>query len=98
MNKFIPLMTAALMCMATVAFAHDMKHDAMHSKMAAMDANNDGMISKDEYMNYHQNQWDKMSKNKDGMVSMKDMEKMHHDMMMKHDGMKGDHDMEEGSH
>jgi hypothetical protein len=104
MNKFTStLVAAALMCTTSFAFANDgMKHDGMHSGMAAMDTNGDGMISKDEFMNFHQAQWDKMPKNKDGMVIMKDMEKMHRDMrcqpcensrtMMKHDGMmKDDH-------
>ena len=93
MNKFtLPLVVAALMCTTSLAFAHDMKHDGMHKGMEAMDANGDGMISKDEFMNFHQATWDAMPKNKDGMVVMKDMEKMHHDMMMKHDEMmKDDH-------
>ena len=95
MNKFTStLVAAALMCTTSFAFANEgMKHDGMHSGMAAMDANGDGMISKDEFMNFHQAQWDKMPKNKDGMVMMKDMEKMHHDMMMKHDGMNKDDGM-----
>ena len=90
MNMFASTLVAtALMCATGFAFANDgMKHDGMHPGMAAMDANGDGMISKDEFMNFHQAQWDKMPKNKDGMVMMKDLEKMHQDMMMKHDGMK----------
>lgn len=99
MNKLkSTLIVAALMCTSTFAFAGgDMKHDGMHSGMTAMDANGDGMISKDEYMNYYQAQWDNMPKNKDGMVMMKDMEKMHHDKMMNHDGMMKDDHMKDGS-
>lgn len=83
MNKMLSFaLTGGLMCTATLAMADDaMKSDAMHSKMS-MDANSDGMVSKDEYMNYYQSQWDKMPKNKDGMVMMKDMNMMHHDKMM----------------
>jgi hypothetical protein len=87
MNKMLALaLTGGLMCTAALAMADDaMKSDAMHSKMS-MDANNDGMVSKDEYMNYYQSQWDKMPKNKDGMVMMKDMNMMHHDKMMSGQG------------
>ena len=82
------LLVSALMCGATMAFAHDdAKHDRMHSHMASMDTNGDGMISKEEFMAFHQAMWDKLPKNKDGMVTMKDLEDMHHDKMMKHDGM-----------
>lgn len=89
MNKILSsLAISALMCSATLAFANDeMKSDAMHSKMSMMDANGDGMISKEEYMNYYESAWDKMPKDKDGMVTMKDMQMMHHDQMMKHDSM-----------
>jgi len=93
MNKLTSiLVAAAAMSMATFAFANDeMKHGDMHSHMSAMDTNGDGMISKDEFMTYHQAMWDKLPKNKDGMVAMKDLEMMHHDKM-KHDGMmKDDH-------
>ena len=66
--------------------------DSMGMDMKAMDANGDGMISKDEFMKSHEAMWDKMKKNDKGMVDMKDM-KMMHDAMMKdgkrmHDGMK----------
>lgn len=89
MNKFnSALIAAALMCTSTFAFAHnDMDHEGM---MKSMDANSDGMISKDEFMNHCQTQWDRMPKNKDGMVMMKDMQMMHKDKMMKHDQMMKD--------
>ena len=41
--------------------------------MKAMDTNGDGMISKEEFMAYHEAMYDHMKKNKDGMVDMKDM-------------------------
>jgi len=83
------------MCTSTLVLAQDgMKKDAMHndamkSDMKSMDANGDGMISKDEYMKSSgatAAKWDAMSKNKDGMVDMKAMQ-MEHDKMMKDDGM-----------
>jgi EF hand len=52
-----------------------MSHKA---KMDAMDANHDGMISKEEFMKYHETMYDHMQKNKDGMVDMKSMGMMHH--------------------
>ena len=53
----------------------------MHMKM--MDTNGDGMISKEEFMKYHETVYDKMKKNSDGSVSMKDMHMMMDGMMMK---------------
>lgn len=82
------LLGAALVAAAASAVAggHDMD-------MKAMDTNGDGMISKDEFMKYHQMKWDKMKKNSAGMVDMKDMGMMHdkmHDTMhdKMHDKMK----------
>lgn len=93
------LVVAALMCTSTFAFANDeMKHDGMmhdgmmQEGMKAMDTNGDGMISKDEFMKFHEAKFDKLPKNKDGMVMMKDMEMMHHDKMMKHDAKMMKHD------
>ena len=67
---------------ATGAFAMvDMKPHAMMMDMSAMDANHDGMISKKEFMKFHEEMWVKMKKNKSGMIDMKDMEMMHGNMM-----------------
>ena len=43
----------------------------MNGKM--MDTNRDGMISKEEFMTYHEAMFDRMKKNANGMVMMKDM-------------------------
>ena len=40
--------------------------------MKAMDANGDGMISKDEYMKWHEARFDRMSTS--AMITMKDLE------------------------
>jgi hypothetical protein len=63
-----------------------------------MDANGDGMISKSEFMKYHEAMWSKMKKNKNGMVNANDMATMQDEMAkgdkmqpgMKSDKMKGD--------
>jgi hypothetical protein len=64
--------------------ADQMGHDSM---MKGMDANGDGMISKEEFMAYQEKKWDAMKKNSSGMV---DAKSMGHDGMMKHDSMKSD--------
>lgn len=86
MNKLnSALLAASLLCVTTLAFAdRDTEHRPMQADMmSAMDANGDGLISKDEFMNFHLAHWDKMPKDKDGMVAIKDMHHMHHDMMKK---------------
>ena len=89
MNK-AKLVLLASAFVATGAFAAD----GMMMDMKSMDANGDGMISKKEFMKHHEHMWSKMKKSKGGMVSMKDMEMMHADMMkdgsMKKDGMMKD--------
>lgn len=92
-NFTISLMTGALLCVSSGAFAasHSAappapmsadgakpmapmdkggKHAAM---MKEMDANGDGMISKDEFMKYHEKMFDALPKNKDGLVDLKAM-------------------------
>ncbi len=67
MNKFISsLFAAALSLGAYSAMA------APASASTMMDTNNDGMVSKDEYMTYHGQAYDNI-KQTDGMVSMRDM-------------------------
>ena len=43
-----------------------------HDEAKMMDTNADGMVSKDEYMAYHEGRFGKMKQNSDGMVMMKD--------------------------
>lgn len=95
------LLVAALMCTPAFALAagesspHGMGHHGMghQSRLKAMDTNNDGMISRDEFMKAHDAMWDKMPKNKDGMVSIADMQKMHDERKEEHqEKMKARHD------
>ena len=95
MNKLLSILLGAafVSAAASVAAADDMKQGkgmAMGMDMKMMDTNKDGMISKEEFMKHHEAMWEKMKKNKNGMVDIKDMNMMH-DMMMKDDKMmKGD--------
>ena len=75
-------MAAALV--ASAAFAmDDMTQNGMTMDMTAMDANHDGMLSKQEYMKGHEgmkdheDRWTKMQKNKSGMVDMNEKSRMH---------------------
>lgn len=45
----------------------------MSEAVKAMDANHDGMITKEEFLKYEAEQWDKMKKTADGMVMDQDM-------------------------
>jgi len=73
----------------------------MMMDMKMMDANKDGMVSRDEYMKHHGMMFDKMSKNKD-MMDMKEMQSTmgrgHMDMKsdMKGDRMMKDQSMKSG--
>jgi len=44
----------------------------MHFSAKAMDTDNDGMISKDEFMKYHSDMWDQMTKDSNGSMSTSD--------------------------
>ena len=79
------ILATALMCISPLALAnHD--PDAVQMGASTMDTNGDGMISQQEFMAHQQAMWDKLPKNKDGMVNVSDM-KMHHDKMMHKSGV-----------
>lgn len=80
MNRVKVLLTIALATAGSSAWA--MNHTQMDMKQ--MDANGDGMISKVEFMKFHEQMFAKMKKNKSGMIDMKDMEMMHNDMQKMH--------------
>lgn len=62
-----------------------MKEDSMATKdmsmkemrMKGMDTNNDGMVSREEFMKYHESMWNKMKRNQAGMAMMQDVEMMY---------------------
>ena len=86
MKKVILFSAAVLLAASGSAFAdHHLKGEGKGMQM--MDANKDGMISKDEFMKHHEMMWDKMKKNSAGTVDMKDMEAMHKEMAGKHKEM-----------
>jgi hypothetical protein len=97
MNKAKVILVAAAF-VATGAFAmDDMKPQGMMMDMKAIDTNHDGMISKKEFMKFHEDMWAKMKKSKSGMVDMKDMEMMHGSMMKDGPMMKDGTRMKDGT-
>ena len=97
MKKLISMGLAAMLCGAGMSataqdtMKKDSMKDGMHMKdgmgmkmdMKKMDANSDGMISKQEFMKYHEAMFDGMKKDSNGMVSMKDMDMMNDGKLMK---------------
>lgn len=55
----------------------DKKMEMKEMRMKGMDANNDGMVSRDEFMKYHESMWNKMKRNPAGMAMMADVESMY---------------------
>ncbi len=100
---------AALMCTSSIALADQGmgggggqhrgqgQQGMMHSQMKSMDANGDGLITRDEFMAAHEAMWDKMPKNSAGAVSVADMEKAHQERRMerragRHETMMQEHE------
>jgi Ca2+-binding EF-hand superfamily protein len=82
MNKlFFAVVSVALVCSSVSAMAReDMKCGQGMTQMKNMDTDNDGTISKEEFMKAHEAMWDEMKKNKDGLVDVKEMQMMHKGM------------------
>lgn len=96
MKKFIFVLAAAALAGAGFSSfaAGDMQsgQGMMGNMMKKMDANGDGMLSKDEFMTSHEQMFDRM-KGQNGMIAMKDMP-MNCMGMMGQGGMMGqDHQM-----
>lgn len=53
------------------------KDKMMAMDMKAMDTNHDGMVTKEEFMAFHEAMWNKMKRNDKGMVMMRDVEMMY---------------------
>ena len=79
MKTFLAALFACMSLVASVSTYAGEKEEAEKTMMLhlkKMDANGDGVISKDEYMKYHEARYDAMKKNKDGTVDMAEMKKM----------------------
>jgi hypothetical protein len=75
MTRLLVFLAAATL--TNVSFAQsgsstDFARGGMHFSAKAMDTDNDGMISKDEFMKYHADMWDQMTKDSNGSMSMSD--------------------------
>jgi gas vesicle protein len=46
-------------------------------RMKAMDVNNDGMISQEEFMKYHETVWQKVKRNAKGLAVLADVDAMY---------------------
>lgn len=53
------------------------KDKMMMMDMKMMDTNKDGMVSKEEFMAFHEAMWNKMKRNPAGMAMMADVESMY---------------------
>jgi Ca2+-binding EF-hand superfamily protein len=69
---FLAAATLTSLSYAQTDSSTDLARGGMHFSAKAMDTDNDGMISKDEFMKYHANMWDQMTKNSNGTMSMSD--------------------------
>ena len=90
MKNFAHVLLAAGLTLTSVSVMamDDCKNMNMMDKkmMEMMDKNGDGMISKSEFMAAHEMMFDHM-KNNQGMIDMKDMQKMKKSMMKGGAGM-----------
>lgn len=59
------------------SFARDDMGCEHGMQMKNIDPDNDGTVSKEEFMKFHETMWDGMKKNKDGLVDVKDLGMMH---------------------
>lgn len=53
------------------------KGDAHGGRYSRMDTNNDGKLSREEFLSYHERMYDRMEKTPDGQVDLKNMKNMH---------------------
>ena len=83
MNKIMTILAIAFVGTSASALAMDDMKMGKKMDMKMMDTNGDGAISKEEFMKHHEMMFDKMKKNKNGTVDLKDMHMMApHDMKM----------------
>ena len=75
MTRLLVFLAAATLTSVSFAQADsstDFARGGMHFSAKAMDTDNDGMISKDEFMKYHSDMWDQMTKDSNGSMSTSD--------------------------
>ena len=75
MTRLLVFLAAATLTSVSFAQADsstDFARGGMHFSAKAMDTDNDGMISKDEFMKYHAAMWDQMTKDSNGTMSVSD--------------------------
>lgn len=83
MKKLLAVVcSSALMSASGVALAQTASKEAMTGSTAGksmdfkkMDANNDGWVSRDEYLGFYGTRYDSMKRNEKGWVSWSDMER-----------------------
>lgn len=74
MRKLIAILCGTALLGLSPAFAQDkMKDKPMADKPMKMDANNDGMVSEKEFMDYHKAMWGKIKRDAKGMAKMEDV-------------------------
>jgi Ca2+-binding EF-hand superfamily protein len=76
MTQLLVFLAAATLASASFAqtdASTDFARGGMHFSAKAMDTDNDGMISKDEFMKYHADMWDQVTKNSNGSISATDL-------------------------
>ena len=80
MRKLLSMIVAVALigigAFAAVDIRAQGKSMARDTETKRMDADSDGMISKAEFIKYHEARYDGMKKNSRGMVDVKDMEEM----------------------
>jgi Ca2+-binding EF-hand superfamily protein len=76
MTRLLVFLAAATLTSVSFAQADssstNFTRGGMHFSAKAMDTDNDGMISKDEFMKYHADMWDQMTKGSNGSMSASD--------------------------
>lgn len=69
----LALASLSLPMLAAADDAAKLARGNMEVAVSAMDSNHDGMITREEFLKYQAEQFDKMKKTKDGMVMKEDM-------------------------
>ncbi len=72
------LIAAALIGVTGQAVAQTaLKESKREMRFNTMDTNNDGMVTRDEFMKYHESMWNKIKRNEKDMAMRADVETMY---------------------